>query len=171
MRNFRIRTTRPTSTAELEPAERLIVWAFRRWVFGLRRNTGEHLPLVWREFETRFGPCDSQEALSGFVGLINGLQCFARRKFCHHQPCCPCLGADEVRIVDFVAACQHRHMQLTRTMAEWMVESDAVGELIDNGRRVAQVLRRHGLLLPMRRMQAEPGVSHERAARPAMTMH
>lgn len=140
----------PTSMSELVPSEQLIVWAFRRWVLGLLENRSEHWSFVWNEFARQFGSREGKEALSGFAALLKGLQCYARRTVHHHQPCCPLLGADEVSVVCFVAACQSNQLPLARALAEWLVEPDGVGELLAAGTRLARVMRRHALKLPER---------------------
>lgn len=140
----------PTSTAELAPAERLIVWSFRRWVLGLRQNTAEHWNLVWNEFSRQLGNQDGRDALSGFAGMVKTLQCNARRRICYHQPCCPYLGADEVSIVCFVAACQSGQLRLAHALAEWLIKSEATEEMIEAGSRLADGMRDHGLAFPER---------------------
>ena len=45
----------PASMQELDPAEHLAVWAFRRWASGLSENSGRHWSLVWNEFRRRLG--------------------------------------------------------------------------------------------------------------------
>lgn len=140
----------PTSTAELAPAERFIVWAFRRWVLGLKQNTGDHWTLVWNEFARQLGDRDGRDALCGFAGLVKAMQCHARRRISYHQPCCPFLGADEVSIVCFVAACQNEHPQLSRSLAEWLVKADGADEMLEAGTRLSAGMHRHALLLPQR---------------------
>lgn len=140
----------PTSMADLEPAEKLVVWAFRRWGLGLRQHTAEHWSCVWNEFAKRFGVCDGKEALSGFTYMIKELQCSPRRTIRYHQPCCPCVGADEVCFVSFVAACQNQQSLLARVIAERMVQPDGVGGLLEAGNRLARVMRRHVPSLPQR---------------------
>ncbi len=140
----------PTSTAELEPSERLIVWAFRRWVLGLAQNNGGHWSLVWNEFVRQFGAGDGKEAMTGFAKLVKGLHGHARRSIGHHQPCCSCLCADEVSIVCLVAACQHRQPRLARGLAEWLVLPDGAGDLLAAAVQLGHIMRRHGLRLPVR---------------------
>ena len=140
----------PTSTGELEPAEQFIVWSFRRWILGLKQNTGDHWNLVWDEFARQLGPMDARNALSGFAGLVKAMQCNARRRICYHQPCCPYLGADEVSVVCFVSACQNRQHRLAQSLAEWLVKADGTGDMLESGCRLAEGMRRHGLLLPER---------------------
>lgn len=161
----------PTSTAELDPSERLIVWAFRRWLLGLPQNAGEHWSFVWNDFARQFGAQDGKEALSAFTGLIKGLQCYARRTIHHHQPCCPCLGADEVCLVSLVAACQNHQRQLARALAEWMVQSDGVGDLLEAGMRLARVMQRHSLNLPGRTKKEEPDTASEWPLSSRTTVH
>lgn len=136
--------------ADLEPGEEILVRAFRRWVLGLRENTGEQWSSVWNDFARRFGARDAKEALTGLAGIVKGLQCHARRTIHHHHPCCPRLHADEVSIVCFVAACQDRRTRSVRALAEWMVHLDGVGDLLAGGLSVAGILGRHALRLPQR---------------------
>lgn len=140
----------PTSTRELTVGEHLLVWSFRRWVLGLRANDGGHWSLVWNEFARQFGPRDGRAALSAFARLIHTLLCRARRTLRHHQPCCPCLGADEVRIVALVAACQNGGP--ARALAEELAAPSATGDLLDAGGRLARIMARRNLALPARAM-------------------
>lgn len=140
----------PTSMMELEVSERLIVWAFRRWVQGLRRNDGTQWAMVGKEFGRQFNGPDGTAALAGFARLIDGLQHGARRTVRLHQACCPCLAADEVSLVCFVAACQRPAAPLARVRAESLVHTDGVGDLLQAGSRLAGLMRRHGLVLPQR---------------------
>jgi hypothetical protein len=144
---------------ELDSSERLIVWSFRRWVLGLRENRGEHWSLVWNEFTRLFGAREGKEALSGFAALLKGVQCHARRTIHHHQPCCPCLGDDEAAVMRLVAACQSHQLLRARSIAEWLVEPDGVGEILQAGTRLAHIMRQHALILPDR----AGGAVHETA--------
>lgn len=142
--------TWPTSFMALAPSERLIVWAFRRWVLGLRRNDGAQWTIVGKEFSRQFDRHDGTIALAGFARLIDGLQRRARRVMHIHQVCCPCLSADEVCLVALVAACQAPVPSAARARAEWLVRGDGVGDLLDAGTRLACLMLRHGLSLPQR---------------------
>lgn len=161
----------PTSMNELDPSERLIVWAFRRWVLGLRENRGEHWSFVWNEFARQFGAREGKEALSGFAALIKGLQCHARRMVHHHQPCCPCLGADEAAVMCLVAACQSHQLSRARTLAEGLVEPDGVGELLQAGSRLARVMRRCALIFPERTGSVTIGREAARPETTGVTVH
>ena len=64
---------------ELDPPARLVVWAFRRWILGLRQNSGLHWSLVWNEFAGRLGTHDGRVAMSGFTEMMQHFQRHARR--------------------------------------------------------------------------------------------
>ena len=158
----------PATTAELDPSEIIVVRAFRRWVLGLQHNDGGHWTMVWNDFARQFGATDGKEALSGFAGLVKGLQCHARRTIRHHRPCCACLGTDEISLLCLVAACQNGRPGLARSLAEWLVRPEGAGELLQAGTRLAQVMRRHNLHLPARTtLDRGP----EPAERPSITVH
>lgn len=140
----------PTSVCELEPAESLIVWALRRWVLGLQENAGHHLFLVSREFARQLESPEAEDAMSSFAALIRGLQEHARRRVRHHQPCCPCLGIDEVWLVCLVGSCQRGELCRARALAEWMVHSDGIGDLLDAATRLGRVMGKHYLIIPCR---------------------
>jgi len=157
--------------AELEPAERFLVSAFRRWVLGLRDNRGALMSLVWDDFEGRFGARDGKDAMAAFAGVIRGLQCHARRRIAHHQPCCPCLGGDETGIVCFVAACQNGQPLLARGLAEGMVRDEGVGELLGAAARMARLMKKYGLELPLRVQRKGLDDDREWANRASTTVH
>ncbi|WP_341705829.1 hypothetical protein, partial [Ferrovibrio sp.] len=107
----------PTSVQELTDGERLVVWAFRRWVSG----PDQQLPLLAREFDRQFRRPDARPALAEFDGALTALSRHARRTIVHHQPCCACLGADEVCILSIVAALQAHVPAAARAMALWLI--------------------------------------------------
>ncbi len=144
-----------------------MVWSFRRWVLGLKQNTGDHWNFVWNEFARQLGSKDGRDALTGFAGLIKTIQCHARRRICHHQPCCAYLGADEVSLVCFVAACQSGERRLARSLAEWLVTGDGIGDMLEAGFRLAAGMRRHGLILPERYGDTTP--PHQEFGAPELT--
>jgi hypothetical protein len=74
----------PTSLSELDPAERFIVWSFRRWVLGWSHGNADHWSLVWAEFTRQFGEADGKTATAAFAGLIDVLRWRARRTIHHH---------------------------------------------------------------------------------------
>lgn len=143
----------PSSTLELDLSERFIVWSFRRWVLGLKQNSAAHWDMVWSEFSRQLGDQDGRDALSGFAGMVKALQGSARRRVRHHPPCCPYLAADEVCILCFVTACQNGQLQLARSLAEWLVKTQGVEEMVAAGRRLGELMQCHGLVCPERRSE------------------
>lgn len=111
----------PTSIQELSEGERLVLWAFRRWVSGR-----EHLPMLAREFDRQFRQSESRPALIALDAALAGLTRHARRTIVYHQPCCACLGADEVCLISIVAALQNGATTAARAMAQWLVRSEGV---------------------------------------------
>src|SRR5690242_4599917 len=84
---------------EHEDAETLIVWAFRRWVLGLRNRAPEQWDTVWRGMARRCGEAAGRETTAALAETIEALRRTARRTITHHQPCCPCLGEDEAMLL------------------------------------------------------------------------
>ncbi len=140
----------PTTLSELEPAERFVVWSFRRWVLGWSHSDAHHWSLVWAEFTRQFGAAAGRDATAAFAGVIDVLRWRARRAIHHHQPCCPCLAADEVCILVLVAAAQHGHAALAHAVSRWLVTPEAVDALADAGFRLADCMGQHGFTLPDR---------------------
>lgn len=112
---------RPTSVQELAEGERLVIWAFRRWVGG-----PEHLPMLAREFDRQFRRSEARPALVAFDAALAVLSRQARRTIVYHQPCCSCLGADEVCFLSIVAAMQSGAADAARAMATWLVRGEGV---------------------------------------------
>ena len=140
----------PPNIEELSPIETLVVRSFRRWVKGLHENTAAYWSTVWDEFAGRFGGDAGRAALTDFAMLVRAIQTGARRRISYHQPCCPCVGADEAAVVGFVSACQRRDWPLARARAQWLVRDETVGEMIAAGAALAGKLAHHGEVFPDR---------------------
>jgi hypothetical protein len=123
------------------------------------------MSMVSTEFSRQLGSPEAEQAIGSFVVLIRGLQEHARRRIRHHQPRCPCLGADEVWLVCLIGACQQGELRRARTLAEWMVHADGIGDLLDAATRFGRAMERHGLVIPRRDRDHElpdaaPGMMH-----------
>jgi hypothetical protein len=138
------------SFAALAPAERLLVWGFRRWAAGFAHDCCRQWGLVWREFRRELGADDGKRALVAFAALFKQLMLHGRRTIHYHQPCCPCLGADEAWLVALVAACQHGRSARARDLAEAMVAAEGAGDLLEAGSALAARLSARSLFLPYR---------------------
>ncbi|PJI37941.1 MAG: hypothetical protein CTR53_18245 [Ferrovibrio sp.] len=153
----------PTSIQELSEGEHLVLWAFRRWVSGR-----EHLPMLAREFDRQFRQSEARPALIALDAALVGLTRHARRTIAYHQPCCACLGADEVCLISIVAALQNGATAAARAMAQWLVRSDGVEGFTTALNDFADYLNSSGHDLPYR-TRPQNG---SRLARPAaMLVH
>jgi hypothetical protein len=140
----------PTSLPELDPAERLVVWAFRCWAVAMRDRTGHRVCLVSNEFARQLGRRDGEAAFAACFGLLRALREHARRNIRHHQPGCACLGADELWLVCLVGSCQRGDGARARFLAEWMVQPDGVCDLLEAGSRLGRSMLGHDMALPHR---------------------
>jgi hypothetical protein len=128
----------PTETAVLDEGDRLIAWMFRHWVIG--HGDERHWSLVWRELAGSHGGQTASEAVAALSAVVRIICAHARRAFVHHQPCCPCLAADEYRLIAFMGACRAGDARRAAGLAEWMVLSEGVPDLIEAGARLARLV-------------------------------
>lgn len=142
----------PTSVQELGEGERLVVWAFRRWVSG-----PEHMPMLAREFGRQLRQADARPALVALDTALGALSRHARRTIVYHQPCCACLGADEVCLISIVAALQAGAVPAARAMAQWLVRAEGVDSFVAQLDELGDCLSTSGHDLPYRtRPRAAP---------------
>ena len=146
----------PRRSAELTAAERLVVGALRHWIVGLGDNSGRHWSHAWNDLARELGSGPARDAVAGLTRLVATLGGHARGRIRHHLPCCPCLTADEVRLLGFIAACQAAAPAAARAQAEWLVRADGVGDLLAAGLALGQALGQRGQRLPVRAVR-RPG--------------
>ncbi len=135
----------PTSLGELDLAERLVVWSFRRWVSGT-----ENWALVEREFRRQFAEGAAHGALRSFAMFVEALRCHARRVIRYHQPGCPCLGCDEVCVLTMITAAQAGDMNLAKATGRWLVRAEGLEDLLQAAGALGQAMTRQDLHLPRR---------------------
>ena len=135
----------PTSLSELELAERLVVWSFRRWVSGT-----ENWALVEREFRRQFADTAAQGALRSFAMFVEALRCHARRVIRYHHPGCPCLGGDEICVLTMITAAQAGDTNLARATGRWLVRSAGLEPLTRAAGALGRAMARQDLHLPRR---------------------
>jgi hypothetical protein len=138
----------PTTVQELSEGERLVLWAFRRWVSG-----PEHVPMLAREFDRQFRQVEARRALIALDAALIGLTRHARRTIVYHQPCCACLGADEVCMISIVAALQNGATAAARAMAQWLVRGEGARAFTAALDEFADCLSGSGHDLPYRTRQ------------------
>ncbi|MCW5750368.1 MAG: hypothetical protein KIT81_04410 [Alphaproteobacteria bacterium] len=153
---------RPTSITELQPAERLLVWTFRAWLGdpALRQH-------IWREYRRHFDRPAALDAIDAFSGTIEALRRNARRPILYHQPCCPCLGADEVTLLIAAAALQAGNTDMAARVSLWLVRRPGVAPLLQSLGRYADGLATYDLLLPER---VGPAVARPAGAMPELSL-
>lgn len=155
----------PTSVQELTEGERLVIWAFRRWIAG-----PDHLPMLAREFDRQFRRSESRQALIALDLAMSLLTRYARRTIMHHQACCPCLAADEVCMISIVAALQNDADAAARAMAPWLLRSDGVSAFLSALDEFADCLTGSGHDLPYRTRPRNPGQPRD-VLRPVAQFH
>jgi hypothetical protein len=163
-------TTLPTLMDELVPGERLVVWAFRRWVVGWKTGDHRQWDRVWSEFCFKLGSHTAREALTAFSAIMTTIRQNARRPIRHHQPCCPCIGADEVALASLIAAAQRGEMAVARGIAVWLVRGDAVDTMVRNATVIADRLHEAGDTLPDRLVRTYPADT-DRTIRKVAALH
>ena len=135
----------PTTLGELDLAERLVVWSFRRWVSGT-----ENWALVEHEFRRQFAEPAAHGALRSFAMFVEALRCHARRVIRYHQPGCPCLGCDEVCVLTIVTAAQAGDLNLAKATGRWLVKPEGLDALLQAAGTLGQAMARQDLHLPRR---------------------
>jgi hypothetical protein len=132
----------PSQTEALDAGDRLIAWMFRHWVIG--HGDDRHWSLVWREIADGYDGETASEAVTALASLVRVICETARRGFVYHQPCCPCLAADEYRLIAFLGACRRGEARRAAGLAEWMVRAEGVGDLIEAGTRLVRTIASAG---------------------------
>lgn len=113
---------RPIRLEDLAAGERALVRAFRCWVAPDARENA-----AWNEFAVLFGGRLGKPVMGGFVRLVERVRAGARRQVLHHTPCCPCLAADEMRLVNLVGAAAVGRLDLAQALAADLLATDAGG--------------------------------------------
>ncbi len=153
----------PHELAELAEAEAVVLRALRRWIVGSSSKDPRLWSLAWNDLAVAFGTEPGREILTALIGMVREICGYARRPIEYHQPCCPCVCADEVCILALLGACQRAETQAARGLAEWLVLREGAPGLLEAARDVAYVLTAQGCKLPDRSVQM-PGPAFRTAA-------
>jgi hypothetical protein len=136
--------------ADQDDAETLAIWAFRRWVLGLRNRAPDQWETVWRGLQRRCGEAAGREATAALAGMVEELRRNARRTITHHQPCCSSIGDDEAILLALLAACQRGDILLAQTAAQTLSGTIHTDALMAAAMRFAEAFHERGLMLPCR---------------------
>jgi hypothetical protein len=156
----------PTTLGELDLAERLVVWSFRRWVSGT-----ENWALVEHEFRRQFAEGAAHGALRSFAMFVEALRCHARRVIRYHHPGCPCLGCDEVCVLTMITAAQVGDMNLAKATGRWLVRSEGLEDLVLAAGALGLAMARQELHLPRRIGDDAKPVPHPQPFDGTITVH
>jgi hypothetical protein len=135
---------------EGDDAETITVWAFRRWILGLRYQAPEQWETVWRCLQRRCGEAAGREAAAAMAEMVEELRRTARRTITHHQPCCSSIGDDEATLLVLLAACQRGDILLAQTAAQMLSGTLHADVLVLAAMRFAGALSERGLMFPYR---------------------
>ncbi|MEM1401038.1 MAG: hypothetical protein AAGF58_14215 [Pseudomonadota bacterium] len=157
---------RPKQLSDLSAGERLVVWSFRRWVSGTRNWN-----LVWFEHSRMFGDDRARDTLASFARLVNKIATNAARTLHYHQPCCPCLTEDELRLTAMIGAAQSGSTIMTRHHARGLVKRGAVEDLVVHAVIYGQHLNSCSMTLDGNDLMPPEFVQVPTASAPHATIH
>ncbi len=144
----------PHELSELAEAEAVVLRALRRWIVGSSSKDPRLWSLAWNDLAVAFGTEPGREILTALIGMVREICGYARRPIEYHQPCCPCVCADEVCILALLGACQRAETQAARGLAEWLVRREGAPGLLESATRLVTVLASQGCRLPDRSTSA-----------------
>jgi hypothetical protein len=126
---------------ELEFAEHLVIWTWRRMALGHAR-----CPLIDREFRGVFGE-DAGDVLAAFVAFLDALAYASRRKLAVGFPGCSGLTPDEWRVVTVLAAAQNDRPALFEAHLSWLARAEDRHILAIGVGALGRAFLAHGLRL------------------------
>jgi len=133
---------RPTEGPALPPADRLLLWAMRVWVIGLKRRLDVAEPT--RAAFARFGAIEAAELVDGLMSI---LACGASEVLCIECVCHPEMSDDEARLLRAASLHQAKRGFEARFLLRAMLTAEAsrdAGEILD---RIGLVFAARGLRL------------------------
>ena len=152
---------------DLTEPEQLVLGCFRRWLAG-----GAQRELLWRLLAHELPAADARTALGGLEAMIRVLTAHAHRNIAYHQPCCPCIGPDEVGLLTLVTAVQREQPELARLVGANFVRPDGMRMLLAAADMFASALKRGARELPLRYAYcADAPAESEAEAIAAPTLH
>lgn len=132
---------------ELEPADHILLTAFRGWIAGRARSDPALWECAWNDFARHLGPERGRAAISALAAVVDVLRREARRPIQYHQPCCACIGEDETCLLRLIAAACKGDQLTARRTCRTMVSEDGVGELMANVTELARAFPGAGQIM------------------------
>ena len=133
------------TTEDLRTPEVFILWTIRTWV---QTEIGRHSSRQC--FQDGLEKAGCQEAANPLSALLDIVGTAANRKIEIHVPTCPCISADEKRLLHALAAQQTGHTLEAFDVLTNLLPGAAVRIALGYVDAVALSLARAGLLLPDR---------------------
>ncbi len=152
---------------DLTEPEQLVLHCFRRWLAG-----GTQREMLWRLLARELHVAQARAALGGLEAMIRVLTAHAHRNIAYHQPCCLCIGPDEVGLLNLITAVQRGQPELARLVGRNFVRADGLKLLLAATDMFASALKRGAQELPLRFAYcAEISAESEIETLPAPTLH
>lgn len=122
---------------DLSPSEHLALSSFRYCLVAMQRRSPETFDWLLASLRQSIGDEDAAAAAVAMSKLVATLAAAARRNISYHQPCCPCLSADESHLLAMVVAARQGEIADVADMAGELVYERAIGDLVECVRAVA----------------------------------
>jgi hypothetical protein len=149
----------PDRLETLDGTEQLIVWCLRRWIVGHCLSQPANCEMVWNELAAGFGAACARQGLCALTRLVCAFGSHARRPIRYHQPCCGNLTADEFHVATLVAALGSGELLRAKGLAEWLVVSDGVADVLAAAGQLAAAVK--GAVGPRHEAPTNPLVDRE----------
>ena len=131
--------------ADLTEPEQFVLGCFRRWLAGPAQRE-----ILWRTLSYELDSGEARTALKGLEIVIRAVTAHAHRNVSYHQPCCPCVGGDEIGLLTLVTAVQREQPELARLVARNFVHAEGMTTLLAAASVFAAALKRADVELPLR---------------------
>jgi hypothetical protein len=154
----------------LETSERLLLSLLRRWLEGATRGEYAEWQAAWNEAAAALGPEAARSVLAAMERTIRRVALHADGRVTYHKPCCRCVGADEMTLLQLVARAQRRIGPRPELLAALLVAPAGVVSVSEAAARLGEALLSCGHSLPLRELELRQGDRPEAPA-PASTLH
>lgn len=154
----------------LEASERLLLSLLRRWLEGATRGDYAEWQAAWNEAASALGPESARNVLAAMERTIRRVALHADGRVTYHKPCCRCVGADEMTLLQLVARAQRRIGPRPELLAALLVAPAGVAPVAEAASRLGEALLTCGQALPLREFQLRQAERPEAPA-PASMLH